>query len=576
VCRLLYRLLTLTGLLAACTGQPATGTVELRFTDPAHPGNPADPKTDAVQLVFNDAGGNVVLGPLEFPAAETLMVENVPLTATEVVVDYLENGGLAIEESETPLSFSGARAQVSNPRAQAAPAPRSRWAASVDASGNARLTVQTQGQPGRDTGLSAPAPFKVKGVAYSPAPIGYSNKFGPAFGDLFFDTFSPKDFLDFEKVWQRDIEKIRRNFNTIRVYSMMAIQVDPATGKPPADPETAQEFQHKKFLDALWNNGNNPVFVIVGIPMPDRIFIKPAFDAPDPNGEKKFWDVNLTRIVGQLKDHPAVLGFTIFNELGAVDEWTAAATTTAQHYWSQVETYSQRVKQLAPDKLVGWAFFDAPSLVVQGKGKLESFAKSIDFYGVNAFQKDTIGPTLDNYRQGVLGSAARPVILTEYGLPPTYHADTSTFQPPGVAGTFPTKANIDSIADSPASINAAAQAVARVIPQALAHPINAGMTYFEWADEWWKGDPIAYNNLGQPAVTTEITRWNGGLPNPGFPNGYGDEEGFGLHSIRTNGRTPEQVYTVNPGTPAGNTSPDILTERSALFQAVVNAYGPLR
>ena len=212
----------------------------------------------------------------------------------------------------------------------------------------------------------------------------------------------------------------------------------------------------------------------------------------------------------------------------------------------------------------------------QTKTKLETYAQAVDFYGVNAFQKDTVAATLDNYRQGVLGSAARPVILTEYGLPPTFHADISTFQPPGVIGTFPTKANIDSIADSPASIGAAAQAVARVIPQALGHPINAGMTYFEWADEWWKADPFAYNGLGQPAVTTEVTRWNGGLPNPGFPNGYGDEEGFGLHSIRTNGRTPEQVYTVNPNAPAGNTTPDILTERTALFQAVVNAYGPVR
>lgn len=574
----LYRAAVILGLLlmAACNNPPPTGTVELSFTDPSHPGHPDDPPTDAVQMVFADASGRVVLGPLEVPTAGLIRVEKVPLSAAEVEIDYLRNGGLAVYESDTALHWSGAGVQVNNPPYVTAGLSRSVWAAAVDASGHAQLTVRTQGVPGTGGTLSAPKPFKVKGVAYSPAPIGYSNKFGPAFGDLFFDTFAPQSFLDFEKVWRRDSEKIRRNFNTVRVYSMMAIQVDPGTGLPPADPQAAQEFRHEKFLDALWNNGVDPVYVIVGVPMPDRIFIKSVYDAPDPNGEKRFWDTNFTRTVTQLKDHPAVLGFTIFNELGSVNEWTAADTPAALHYWGQVQVYSQRAKRIAPDKLAGWAFFDAPSLVREARDKLKIYAKAVDFYGVNAFQRDTISATLDNYRSSELGEAAKPVILTEYGLPPTYHADTSTFQPPGVSGTFPTKANIDSIADSPASIDAAAQAVARVIPQALNHPINAGMTYFEWSDEWWKQDPFAYNNQGLPAVATEITRWNGGLPNPGFPGGYGDEEGFGLHSIATNGRAPEQVYTVNPGTPAGNTTPDLLTERSALFRAVVGAYGPVR
>lgn len=571
-------------LLACGSSGPRTGTLELSFTDRAHPGHPDRPDTDAVQIVFRNAAGQRVGNPIERPLTEHVAVDGVPLDAATVELDYLRNGGFALHESRATLGWSGAHAAVTNPAYGAATPASSRWTATVDASGQAGLTVATVGQPGAD-GPPVTTPFTVKGVAYSPAPIGYSNAYAPALGDLFFDTFAPQDFLDFQKVWGRDVENIRASFNTVRVYSMMAIQLGP-DGSVPPDPTTAQEFQHLKFLDALWNNGVDPVYVIVGIPMPDRIFIKEANDAPDPTGIKHFWDVAYTRIITQLASHPAVLGFTMFNELGGADEWGGPGPD-ATFYWSQVQKYSGRAKQIAPDKLVGWAFFDAPSLVTTARPLMAQYAGAVDFYGVNAFQKDEIADTLDPYLASNLGPAARPVILTEYGLPATTHGDTSTWQPwasgygpppPGVPATtpFPTKTNIDSMTDSPASIGAAAAAVARVIPQALAHPVSAGMTYFEWSDEWWKQNPMAVNGDGVPALATEITRWNGGLPDPGFPNGNGDEEGFGLHGVAVNGRPPDRPYTTNPNTPAGNTTPDLLTRRGALFGAVTGAYGPVR
>lgn len=63
-----------------------------------------------------------------------------------------------------------------------------------------------------------------------------------------------------------------------------------------------------------------------------------------------------------------------------------------------------------------------------------------------------------------------------------------------------------------------------------------------------------------------------GFPNPSFPNGTWDEEGFGLHSIALNGRQASEVYGVQPWNPGGNTKPDKLTARTALVDALLNAY----
>lgn len=55
----------------------------------------------------------------------------------------------------------------------------------------------------------------LRGVAYSPAPIGTSNKDGPGFGDLS-GTRRAGSAIG-KKVWERDLENIRsRGFNCLR------------------------------------------------------------------------------------------------------------------------------------------------------------------------------------------------------------------------------------------------------------------------------------------------------------------------------------------------------------------------
>ncbi len=555
---------------------------------------------DSMQVKFLDADGKVVYGPVEVKAAPAVTVNDVPLTATSTNIDYLRNGGYALDTDDEPIAWSGAAASV-RPTPEIAAASTTQWKASVDANGVSRLDVAVEG--------GKPTEFLMRGVGYSPAPIGFSNKDGPSFGDIFWDT--PGGFLDFERVWKRDIETIRsKGFNAVRTYSLIAHFInDNGTTPPPEEfnnPKSLRIRQHKKFLDEAWNNGNNPVYVIVGIPMPDTIYIKSVYDNPQSANLIRYWDDNFTATVEQMKDHPAVIGFTIFNEIGGTPDY-AGDPVRATHYWSQVQKYSERAKAMAPGKLVGWAFNDDPSFASQTVKYRQQYAKAIDFYGVNAFQAQQLGTTLDPWLKSAQGDTARPVILTEFGLPATGHRDTSQIAPyvePGLTqakttiagreGVAPgdvsapggfdgsfirnTESNALSIYEDASTVRKTADAVRQLIPVAFSHPIVAGMVYFEWSDEWWKQD--SYINFFIPKkankpvylVNLAISRQEGGTPNSGFPNGYWDEEGFGLNSIALNGRTASQVYTDQEWGTGGNVQVDKLTPRTELMNAVVETY----
>lgn len=521
---------------------------------------------DSLHISFRNDNGQLVYGPIEVPASHELTLRDVPLTAKVATVDYLRNGGFAVATDEEPVTWNGAIGSASPIPAPAA-SSTTRWQASIGSNGVAGLTVSVNGGTAQD--------FLAKGVAYSPAPIGFSNKDGPSFGDIFWDT--PGGFLDFDRVWKRDIEQIRSlGFNALRTYSLISnfINNDGSTPTPEeiSKPGSLLVREHKKFLDEAWNNGVNPVYVIVGIPMPDTIYVKSVFDLPEKAKEIRYWDDNFTATVQQMKDHPAVIGFTIFNEVGGrchyADPTPPPPTTPAQrqcegpedlalywekiqtypvHYWSQVKKYADRAKAMAPDKLIGWAFNDDPVFASSTVEYRKQYAQSVDFYGVNVFQHEQLRTSLDPWLQSNQSDAARPILMTEYGLPATGHSRTGD--------------PLSIYADA-STIKRTADAVGKLIPEAFRHPAVTGMFYFEWSDEWWK----------QPGEANRKDRQEGTDSSNAFPNGYWDEEGFGLFSIALGDRAAHQVYTDNLGGKGGNVQVDKLTPRTELLNTVVDAF----
>jgi hypothetical protein len=121
-----------------------------------------------------------------------------------------------------------------------------------------------------------------------------------------------------EVIWARDMDKLRAlGVNCIRVYSMLYKQIGEHGEVPTAaDYDKKSAFTHRKFLDLCWNNGVNPIYVIVGIPMNELLYRKDA----DPVVIKQityYWEHVLVDTAKDLGTHPAVLGFTVGNEVDA-------------------------------------------------------------------------------------------------------------------------------------------------------------------------------------------------------------------------------------------------------------------
>jgi hypothetical protein len=167
----------------------------------------------------------------------------------------------------------------------------------------------------------------------------------------------------------------------------------------------------------------------------------------------------------------------------------------------------------------------------------------IDFWGVNTYQTLSFDSVFSGYA-GLTGSALKPVILSEYGLPATGHRDSS---------------NPMTVYEDPSTRGRAAAVVGNMLPKAFQNPLGLGVYYFEFCDEWWN-QPEAPN----------IYTWYGGPAAPGFPNGYWDNDGFGLYSVKRGGNLANNapIWVGNgPNAPV-----DVHTERTELTAVVRAAY----
>ena len=426
-----------------------------------------------------------------------------------------------------------------------------KWKTSVDSNGKASLQYQLV--TGGVAGKWQDAP-PIKGVCYSPSQIGDSNKNGPNIGDWFWDYYvvdssTNQAILNWRNLWvketisgaevknsnsggsknldtfqtRQDLDNIKAmGANMIRVYAMLPYQFNTAGTAF----SYVQLFTHLEFLDECYERN---IFVLVGYPSPAPFWTKDAACTP-PRDD---WQTTVyNKFLEALGQHPAVMGFTMLNELDGqgtsylIPSQTGDTTVTDQvtFYWDLVETMAANAKTLAPNKLIGHAFHEgaADGQCTEVMLPYINKAKSVDFWGINTYQTSTLDPIFKP-NPGFAGSVgynflynntsdypyvAKPVILTEIGWPATGHdADGAIYS------------------DSTTQQNTATM-ISNMIPKIFNEESCIGMFYFEYSDEWW----------GQPVPT--VYEWNIGDPANGFPNGYWDIEGFGLYGISKNPDIP--------------------------------------
>lgn len=390
--------------------------------------------------------------------------------------------------------------------------------------------------------------MNIRGVCYSPAPINGSNKYAPALGDWYWDNFGSItgwEALRKRDFWQNGLHGSRNGMiDAIRIYCSLSRQLN-SDGTFPVPWNRGQLFTHQAFLDACYNE-SAPItdrfskYVLVGIPLPATMFWKNQYDKAS-QAEKDYWTNVLRETVAQMGQHPAVMGFTIQNEQDGADV-CYGNPTLAEFWWGQVERMAEIVKAAAPDKLVGMATHDDPNIPKRAYSYMEK-CRHVDFWGVNTYQTQSFDSVFSDYAK-LTGSALKPVILTEYGLPATGHRD------PG---------NPQTIYEDASTRSKAAAVIGNMLPKAFKHPLSLGVYYFEYCDEWWN----------QPEAPNIYTWW-GGPQAPGFPNGHWDNDGFGLYSIKRGGGLPNDApIWINNGP---NPKIDVHTERTEIMTVLRKAY----
>jgi hypothetical protein len=585
----------------------ATNTGNLagfRVTEPASIERNGD-IVDAVELEALDADGNPLPFPgilaqgssepvkhLVVPFSQSMDFPPLPPGTESVELDYLRNRGLTLHRA-TENVLPG-QTLLENPTERPADVSSTRWTLKTSESGDFTLDlVKTVAGVG-----TTESDFLIKGICYSPTPINVLGDGAPNIGDFFFDpVVNPvngnTDFFNWYGLWgagslgdgfvaREDLNKIRDlGANSIRTYSLLSRQQNQKGQGVPEfpDPETQYHHQHKQFLDQCWNNGKNPIYVIVGIPLPADVLY---LNLQGNTDKIRFYDFVLRETIADLKDHPAVLGFTTQNELndgadaypnGSGGQMTADQTNTgavndrSNFYWGKIKEHSDYAKTTAPDKLNGICVHDFRELAqygaafpTSGPSYLEQ-ASNLDFVGVNTYQTVNYDSQFQTGWGSVTGPARKALLFSELGFPAT---------------TRDISGDPKTIKETPESRQATANLVGRMLPQAYSNGVSIGACYFEFSDEWWK--QVDDTKVQGGEVVRAVDRWAGGASNPGFPNGWADEEAFGLFSVaRFPGRANSDPVLVEVnGVPIGpDRRLDRLIERTELTDVIKEVFNSL-
>ena len=222
-------------------------------------------------------------------------------------------------------------------------------------------------------------PFLIKGVIYSPVPIGDDPDTMPPYGDYFTPEYS--------NIYNRDLPLLRQmGANTLRLWTW--------DGK--AD--------HHDFLDAAYNNGANPIYIIAGY----RINPDSDIDPQSPGNIRQQLKADFRAMVATHKNHPAILMWAIGNDLNDASMYGGnLANLFSLINEMAAEAHAEEGNSYHP---VTTALTD--SNLVATISAYDAAVPSLDVWGANVYRGNTFGTLFADFK----AVSSKPLVILEYGM----------------------------------------------------------------------------------------------------------------------------------------------------------------
>lgn len=307
---------------------------------------------------------------------------------------------------------------------------------------------------GRDILMNG-TPFIIKGVGYQPSPVA---KY-PWQDDVY-------EFRNYE----RDLPFLRAlGCNTIRTWGKVT---NPA------------------FLDACYNGGTSPIYVIMGF------WVDHTKDLGDPTVRQAIID-DFKEYVTTFMYHDAVLMWLPGGEInywyrGNVADWYSLLNELAQTAHAiERDNYHPVTTDNGSINEIG-----NPSL-----GADDSSMSALDVWGATIYRGSSFGTLFDEY----VAKSSKPFWIAEYGADAWDHRNGWEYQ------------------TIQASFNGG-------LWNEIAKNSNvcSGGAVFEYSDEWWKNDNPFRHSPGPGQRSDQ-------------PDGWSDEEYYGIVSVENNGDNPDFI-----------------------------------
>lgn len=373
-------------------------------------------------------------------------------------------------------------------------------------------------------GHGATRNFFVKGVAYSPTPIG---------GFVTDPPLCNSPLRNSNKaIWSRDLQLMRAmGVNAIHVYN---VTPPPWDEGPDAHVGTINEF-----LDAAWNNGKDPIFVLMSIHFTsDKLLDSGAVNSL----ANQYYELDR-----KYAKYPAVMGVAISNEIIGGD------VRDNPTWWANFNRVAQEAKRgfqsQGAKKLVTTSDYDGITpFDYKGRKQIaqiyygEKYHAAVDVWGDNTFRGRSFTEYPNLFAQ-VRDTTDKPVIFTEYGGTAAYHTiEANTYAYPkgnpdknGVCDPLdPTKSPLTrDVAELPntSSKNPNMAGLVDLVENSAqllysgykTDGVVSGGFYLEWTDEWWKADVANWDFRSRHVGDLNFTNY--------FPGCARDEAWWGLNAI---------------------------------------------